>query len=72
MRNAVIRKRRLRTQRLLDEWMRTPQRIMVPQLDYRDINIKALQESRLWAIPEGPRLSEVSIEAMERTAREAQ
>ena len=56
MRNSVIRMKRLRAVRAVDDFMRMPQRIMVP--DYRDVNIEALRDERLWAIPVGPEISQ--------------
>ena len=55
MRNSVIRMKRLRAVRAVDDFMRMPQRIMLP--DYRDVNIEALRDERLWAIPDGPEIS---------------
>ena len=51
MRNKIIRMKRLRAQRAVDDYMRMPQRIIAP-IDYRETNWKALNESRLWVIPE--------------------
>jgi len=47
--------KRLRAVRAVDDFMRMPQRIMLP--DYRDVNIEALRDERLWAIPDGPEIS---------------
>jgi len=47
--------KRLRSVRAVDDFMRMPQRIMLP--DYRDVNIKALRDERLLAIPDGPEIS---------------
>ena len=55
MRNSVIRMKRLRAVRAVDDFMRLPQRIMLP--DYRDVNIEALRDERLWAFPDGPEIS---------------
>jgi hypothetical protein len=49
MRNSVIRKKRLRAVRAVDDFMRMPQRIMVPNI--RDVNLEAFATGRLWAIP---------------------
>ena len=56
MRNSVIRMKRLRAVRAVDDFMRMPQRIMLP--DYRDVNIEALRDGRLWAIPVGPEITQ--------------
>jgi len=52
MRNKIIRMKRLRAQRVLDDFMRMPARIITPSFDYREINAKALADSRLWVAPE--------------------
>lgn len=52
MRNKTVRMKRLRAQRLVDDFMRMPQRIVTGVPDYRETNWKAIQESRLWVIPE--------------------
>jgi len=49
MRNGVIRKKRLRAARAVDDFMRMPQRVMVPNI--RDVNLGAFGTGRLWAIP---------------------
>lgn len=51
MRNKTIRMKRLRAQRAVDDYIRMPTRI-ISGLDYREINYKALAESRLWVVPE--------------------
>ena len=52
MRNKIIRMKRLRAQRAVDDYMRMPARI-VTGIDYREINAKALADnSLLWAVPE--------------------
>ena len=53
MRNKTIRMKRIRAQRIVDDYMRWRPRIITPLFDYRDTNMDALQQSRLWAIP-GP------------------
>lgn len=52
MRNKIIRMKRLRAQRAVDDYMRMPQRIIIPAIDYREINWKALNENRMWVVPE--------------------
>lgn len=52
MRNKIIRMKRLRAERAVDDYMRMPQRIVIGAPDFRDINAKALADARLWAIPE--------------------
>lgn len=48
MRNAIIRKKRLRAQRMLDDFMRMPQRIMVPEMN---INVdEASISNRLFSL----------------------
>ena len=51
MRNKTVRMKRIKAERIVDDFMRMPQRIITP-IDYRDVNREALQNSRLWAIPE--------------------
>ena len=51
MRNKIIRMKRLRAQRAVDDYMRMPTRIVLGP-DYRVSNAKALAENRLWVIPE--------------------
>ena len=55
MRNSVIRMKRLRAERAVDDFMRMPQRLMLP--DHRDVNLEALMDGRLWAIPAGLEIS---------------
>ena len=58
MRNAVIRKKRLKAERIVDEFMRMPQRIIVPQVDIswaedsknQQQLIKQYGAGRLWAL----------------------
>lgn len=51
MRNKIIRMKRLRAQRVVDDYMRMPARIVIGP-DYRESNAKALADSRLWVAPE--------------------
>ena len=51
MRNKIIRMKRLRAQRAVDDYMRMPARIVLGA-DYRETNAKALADSRLWVVPE--------------------
>lgn len=52
MRNKTVRMKRLRAQRIVADFMRMPQRLIVGLPDYRETNLKAIQENRLWVIPE--------------------
>lgn len=51
MRNAKIRKKRLRAVRIVDDFMRMPQRITLGVTDYRETNWAALQQGRTWIVP---------------------
>jgi hypothetical protein len=53
MRNAVIRKKRLKAERAIDDFMRMPQRIMAPAIDISHVDQEAMEQAlmanRLWA-----------------------
>ena len=51
MRNKIIRMKRLRAQRAVDDYMRMPPRIVLGT-DFRETNWKALTDNRLWVVPE--------------------
>ena len=58
MRNAVIRKKRLKVERTLEDFLRMPQRIMVPHIEINgyipkvtDEDIERMASSRIWALP---------------------
>jgi hypothetical protein len=51
MRNKIIRMKRLRAQRAVDDYMRMPARIVLGP-DYSEVNAKALADNRLWVMPE--------------------
>lgn len=50
MRNAKIRRKHAQAERLWVRFMTQPQRLIMP--DYRTINLEALDENRLWQIPQ--------------------
>lgn len=50
MRNAKIRKKRLRAVRIVDDFMRMPQRITLG-LTGSETNWHALQQGRTWVVP---------------------
>ena len=49
MRNAVIRKKHLRTLRMIDDFIRMPRRIIVPELSMRSPENWSAHNARLWA-----------------------
>ena len=52
----MIRMKRLRAARAVDDFMRMPQRIIMP--DHLAVNMAAVErENRLWAIPDGPEIT---------------
>ncbi len=64
MRNAAIRRKHARAERLWVRFMTQPQRLIIP--DYRDVNTEALQENRMWVVPPAQvrQLSDVAAKAM--------
>lgn len=58
MRNAVIRKKRLKAERAVDDYMRMPQRIMVPSFEFHGTipeltteDFERMASQRIWALP---------------------
>jgi len=43
--------KRLRAERIVDDFMRMPQRITLGVTDYRETNWEALQQGRTWIVP---------------------
>lgn len=51
MMNATIRKKRLRAERIVDDFMRMPRRITLGVTDYSETSWEELQQHKSWLIP---------------------